>query len=72
MIKECGSVLGIFKCVIALSICIFTEQCFDFLSFNLLTTDLDQRGVKECSVSHSVAGQRLVLARKGTFLKKEH
>ena len=55
----------------ALSMCVLTEQCFDFLSVHLLTTDMDQRGIKKCSVSHLVAGQRLILAEKVLFLKKK-
>ena len=57
--------------VMALSMCVLTEQCFDFLSVHLLTTDMDQRGIKKCSVSHLVAGQRLILAEKVLFLKKK-
>ena len=57
--------------VVALSMCVLTEQCFDFLSVHLLTTDMDQRGIKKCSVSHLVAGQRLILAKKVLFLKKK-
>ena len=57
--------------VMALSMCVLTEQCFDFLSVHLLTTDMDQRGIKKCSVSHLVAGQRLILVKKVLFLKKK-
>ena len=55
----------------ALCMCILTEQCFDFLSFHLLTADLDQRVIKKCSVSHSLAGRHLILAKKSTFFEKK-
>ena len=57
-------------CVMALSMCILTEQCYYFLLLHILTTDLNQREIKECSVSHSVAEQHPLLAEKDTFLKR--
>lgn len=70
VIKECGT-WNFSICVMDLSMFIVTEQCFDFLFFHLLTTDLDQRRIKEYSVSHSVEEQRVILAKKGSFLKKK-
>lgn len=50
---ESGLMLQIFQFVLWLFL--RASLCFDFLSLRLLVTDFNQAGIKECSVSLSVA-----------------
>ena len=51
--KEFGLILRIFFFVLWLFFCMYL--CFDFWYFHLLATDDEQAGMKECSVTRSVA-----------------